>query len=94
MKYIDKLESLINPLHPTLVQLVTQCLHNAPYERPSTDDVLARLQRMKVEVEGEYGGSPIRLDMMRVRLVKELKRKEMRIEELIQRQVYTKRIFE
>jgi hypothetical protein len=43
---------------------------------------------MKVEVEGEYGGSPIRLDMVRVRLAKEVKVKERRIEELTQQQVY------
>jgi len=81
------LEMLIGPLHPTLVQLVKQCLHNAPQERPSTDEVLARLQKMKVEVEGEYGGSPIRLDMVRVRLAKEGKMKDRRIEELTQQQV-------
>ena len=39
--------------------LSMQCLHNAPRERPNTDELLARLQRMKVEVEGEYGG-PVR----------------------------------
>ena len=81
------LEMLIGPLHPTLVQLVKQCLHNAPQERPSTDEVLARLQKMKVEVEGEYGGSPIRLDMVRVRLAKEGKMKDRKIEELTQQQV-------
>ena len=42
---------------------------------------------MKVEVEGEYGGSPIRLDMMRLRLAKEVKMKERSIEELTQQQV-------
>jgi hypothetical protein len=41
---------------------------------------------MKVEVEGEYGG-PVRLDMVRVRLAKEVKVKERRIEELTQQQV-------
>ena len=39
-----------------------------------------------MEVEGEYGG-PIRLDMVRVRLAKEVKMKERRIEELTQQQV-------
>ena len=71
--YIDLLESQISSNHPALVQLVKQCLHNDPRQRPSTDELLATLQRMKVEVEGEYGGSPIRLDMVRVRLAKEVK---------------------
>ena len=38
---------------------------------------------MKEEVEGEYGGSPIRLDMMRVKLAKEVKKNERRIEEIV-----------
>ena len=73
--------------HPALIQLVKQCLHNVPDQRPSTDELLATLQRVKVEVEGEYGGSPIRLDMVRVRLAKEVKLNEQRIRELTQQQV-------
>ena len=56
-------------------------------EDPPTDDLLARLQRMKEEVEGEYGGS-VKLDMAKVRLVKEAKIKDRRIEELTQQQVH------
>ena len=78
------LESLINPLHPVLVQLVKQCLTNDPQQRPNTDELLTRLQRMKEEVEGEYGG-PVRLDMVRVRLAKEVKIKDRRIEELVRK---------
>ena len=85
-RYIELLESLINPLHPALVQLVKQCLHNDPRQRPSTDELLATLQRVKAEVEGEYGG-PMRLDMVRVRLAKEVKLKDRRIRELTQLQV-------
>ena len=70
--YIDLLESDIYSRHPALVQQVKQCLHNDPRQRPSTDELLATLQRMKVEVEGEYGG-PVKLDMVRVRLAKEVK---------------------
>ena len=88
-RYVDLLESLINPLHPALVQLVKQCLHNVPRQRPSTDELLATLQRMKVEVEGEYGW-PMKLDMVRVRLAKEMKLKDRRIGELTQLQVSTK----
>ena len=90
-RYVELLESLINPLHPALVKLVKQCLHNVPRQRPSTDELLATLQRMKVEVEGEFGGSPIRLDMVRVRLAKEVKLKDRRIEELTQLQVSNNR---
>ena len=76
-KYIDLLElGVLCSNHPSLIQLVKQCLHNVPNERPNTDELLIMLQRMKVEVEGEYGGSPIRLDMLRVKLAKEVKMKE------------------
>ena len=59
--------------HPTLVETVKQCLHNDAQERPSTEVLLTRLQRMRVEVEGEYGGGAIKIDLARVRLAKELK---------------------
>ena len=85
-RYVELLESLINPLHPVLVQLVKQCLHNVPGQRPSTDELLATLQRMKVEVEGEYG-IQIRLDMEKLRLAKKVKLKDRRIGELTQLQV-------
>ena len=87
-QYIDLLESkIISTKHPDLVQLVKQCLNNVPNERPNTDQLLTTLQRMKVEVEGEYG-VPFRLDMVRVRHAKEVKAKGRRIEELVQQQVY------
>ena len=85
--YIEKLEQL-SANHPALVELVKQCLHNVPHERPSTEQLLTRLQRMRAVVEGEHAGSQlIRLDMVRLRLSKEVKEKDRRIEELIGRQV-------
>ena len=84
--YIAVLEGEVGHGYPALVQLVKQCLHNAPQQRPSTEEVLARLQGMRAEVEGEYGG-PVRLDMVRVRLAKEGRMKDRRLEELTQQQV-------
>ncbi len=69
-----------------MVQLIKQCLHNDPQQRPSTEELLTRLQGMRGKVEGEYGG-PFKLDMVRVRLAKEVKEKDRRIEELTQQQV-------
>ena len=69
--YIESLEHQVG-FPPDLVQLVKQCLQNLPDQRPSAEELLARLQRMKVEVEGGYGG-PVRLDMVRVSLAKEVK---------------------
>ncbi len=67
--------------------MVKQCLQNDPHERPSTENLLTRLQRMRMEVEGEYGG-PVKLDMVRVRLTKEVREKARRMEELTQQQVW------
>ena len=75
-------------LYPNLVLLVKHCLQDIPDQRPSTDELLVTLQRMKVEVEGKYGGSPIKLDMVRVRLAKEVKSKDEHIKELVQHQVF------
>ena len=87
-RYIALLEApaLLGVLYPDLVQLVKQCLQNIPDQRPGADELLATLQRMKVEVEGEYG-VPMSLDIVRVRLAKEVKLKDRRIGELTQLQV-------
>lgn len=85
-KYIEMMESRISN-YPALVQLVKQTLHNVPDQRPNADELLTTLQRMKVEVEGEYGGSPIRVDMVRVRLAKEVNLNKRMIQELTQQQV-------
>ena len=62
----------MSSLHPALVELVKQCLHNDPNLRPSSEELLTRLQGVRGEVEGEYGG-PVKLDMVRVRLAKQVK---------------------
>ena len=85
-RYIGLLEAMVISHHPALVELVKECLNNDPDQRPTADDLLARLQRMREEVEGEYGG-PVKLDMVRVRLAKEVKILNRRIEELTQQQV-------
>ena len=77
--YIDMLEGQIGSLHPLLSELVKQCLHNVPEKRPSTEEVLASLQMVKLEVEGNHECSPIKVDMVRVRLAKKLKNKEKQV---------------
>ena len=83
---IDLLETHIGSCHPALVELVKQCLHKDPLERPSTEELLAGLQGVRVEVE-ETSGSPFKLDMEKVRLSKEVKEKHKEVERLTQQQV-------
>ena len=80
-QYIDLLEAHIGHYHPALVELVKECLNNAPDQRPTTDNLLARLQRMREEVEMACGGGMVRLDLSKIPLLKELKIKDRRIEE-------------
>ena len=81
-KYITDLEA-VGRFFPSLVRLIKQCLLNAPDKRPSTDELLTRLKKMRSEMEGAQGGSPMNLDIMvRVRMAKEMKVKDRQIEKL------------
>ncbi len=55
----EQMEQLVCQLggrrHP-LVQLVTQCLHNDPRQRPSARQVLSQLERMRVQTQDPYEG--------------------------------------
>ncbi len=78
-EYIEVLEKQVSPFHPGLIQLVKQCLHNAPDPRPTTYEVLGSLEGMRVEVEGVYGGSLVKLDINRILVAKEM---DKRLEEM------------
>jgi len=78
-KYFALIESHTVP--PTLIDLVQQCLHNALEHRPSTNDLVDRLRRIKMEMKTEDRDS-FRLDLQRVSLAKELKAKKKMIAEL------------
>ena len=81
--YMKKLEVQFSMSHPVLVQLVSQCLNNNPHTRPSSEELLGRLRAVKTAVEKMYGGSMWRqLNIYNVLLVKEMKTKDSRIEEL------------
>ncbi len=80
------MEQKVSTEHSALVELVKQSLHDNPCQRPSTEDLLTRLQAMRDTLD-QYGGIPFRLDMGRVQQAKELKEKDRRMHELIERQV-------
>ncbi len=68
-----QMEQLVRQLggqgHP-LVQLVTQCLHNDPRQRPSARQVLSQLERMRTQIEDPYEG------MSKLELIQALRRME------------------
>ena len=76
------LETQVTQSHPVLLELVRQCLHNAPERRPSGVDILKRLKQVKVQVEGEYGDITKQLDIGKIIILKKLKMKESMIEEM------------
>ena len=81
---MECLEATCGRSCPTLVELVRQCLHNTPERRPSSKDLLSRLCAVRREVEVAFGGNK-QLNIANVIVVKEMKIKDKRIQEL---QVY------
>ncbi len=53
-RYLEILRDLVGPAH-SVVQLVRDCLHNAPDVRPQAIDLLHRVQDIKVRVEQDGG---------------------------------------
>ncbi len=59
------------------IQLVTQCLHNTPQTRPSSQQLLGRLQVIKHEIEDKHGGSMgTQLNITNILLLKDMKMKD------------------
>ena len=81
---MEGLEATCGRSCPTLVELVRQCLHNTAERRPSSKDLLSRLRAVRREVEVAFGGNK-QLNIANVIIVKEMKIKDKRIQEL---QVY------
>ena len=54
--YIEQLKRtfLRGELHP-FVQLVKRCLKNEPHERPTAEELVTYLEKMKADTEGPYG---------------------------------------
>ena len=65
--YLEQLEnSLLSREQHPFVQLVKQCLHNIPSQRPTTEVVLRTLEEMRAEIEGPYGSHDVmKLGLMR-----------------------------
>lgn len=86
-EYFKLLELDHSCCYPDLITLIKQCLNNIPDHRPATEVVLTRLCRIRTEVEGEYGACMSKLDIAKIRLLKEMKFKDKKIKELTQQEV-------
>ena len=82
--YIQPLHAQLGEQHP-LVQLVHQCLHNNPDQRPSAEELLQRLEATRVRIERSYGSYHFKVQsaMMSVE-EREMKEKDREVEHLQQ----------
>ena len=62
--YIQPLYKELGEQHP-LVQLVCQCLHNIPAQRPSAEDLL---QQLEAQMKEAYGRKLVRAEMGRLQV--------------------------
>ena len=53
-EYIQPLQEQLGEQHP-LLQLVCQCLHNEPAQRPSAEELLQQLKATRLQIERAYG---------------------------------------
>ena len=70
--YMTTLETQVAQSHPVLLELVRQCLHNAPERRPSSVEVLDRLQQVKVVVKERNRRTTEQLDIDKDQVIKEM----------------------
>ena len=69
--YIQQLHGQLGEEHP-LVQVVHQCLHNIPDQRPSAEEVLQQLEAVRAQTEGPYGQLVnVNLDLKKLRVLRE-----------------------
>ena len=62
--YIEPLYKELGEQHP-LVQLVCQCLHNVPAQRPSAEELL---QQLEAQMKEAYGRKLVRAEMARLQV--------------------------
>ncbi len=77
--YMKKLENELLESHPILIEMVTNCLHNSPRERPTAEKLLETFQ-MVGEMNYIYRGTLV--NVTHVLHVKELKENDKRIKDL------------
>ena len=68
MDYIQPLRDQLGEQHP-LLQLLCQCLHITPAQRPSADELLQQLEAVRPQVERAYGSrQQVKVEMARLQV--------------------------
>ena len=62
--YIKLLHEQLGEQHP-LVQLICQCLHNTPAQRPSAEELL---QQLEAQMKRAYGKQQLKAEMARLQV--------------------------
>ena len=72
--YIDQLEYLLpGGIRRPLIQMIKDCLRNAPAQRLTAEQLVTALDEMKLVIEGDYGELATVDAVRRVRTMKALK---------------------
>ena len=74
-RFIQSMFQQLGRRHP-LAQLVMQCLHNDPRQRPSARQVLHQLEQLRAQITDRYE------HMSKLEMIHALREKETRIQEL------------
>ena len=67
MDYIQPLREQLGEQHP-LLELVYQCLHNTPAQRPSAEDMLQQLEAVRPQIKGTYGRQQMKVEMAKLQV--------------------------
>ena len=81
-EYISQLEQQLTGgrQHP-LATLITQCLHDAPHRRPTTEGLVEQLRMVRATVDGPYcGGVVSKLDVARVGMIRAVRSSELQVQ--------------
>ena len=65
--YIQPLYEHLGEQH-LLLDLVCQCLHNTPAQRPSAEELLQRLEAVRPQIERTYGRQHLNVEMAKLQV--------------------------
>ena len=65
--YIQPLHEQLGEQHP-LLQLVCQCLHNTPAQRPSAEELLQQLEAARPQFDRTYGSQHVKVEIAKLQV--------------------------